>query len=76
VEQVRHDTGRDQLRARAFEIDLDQVHCGKPYKKNSTIMEFDHEKTQCACDYRWRRVIGCGALLGSVVARKERGAIA
>jgi hypothetical protein len=45
-------------------------------KENSTVMETDHEKTQCACDCRWRRVIGCGALLASVVARKERGAIA
>jgi hypothetical protein len=43
--------------------------------QNSTIMEIDHEKTQCACDYRWRRVIGCGALLASVVARKERDVI-
>jgi len=30
--------------------------------------ETDHEEAQCACDYRWRRVIGGGALLVSVVA--------
>ena len=41
----------------------------------SISMETDHEKAQCACDYRWRRVIGGGALLVSVVASKERGAI-
>jgi hypothetical protein len=34
----------------------------------SVSMETDHEKAQCACDYRWRRVIGGGALLVSVVA--------
>jgi hypothetical protein len=34
----------------------------------SISMETDHEKAQCACDYRWRRVIGGGALLVSVVA--------
>jgi hypothetical protein len=34
----------------------------------SISMETDHEKAQCACDYRWRRVIGGSALLVSVVA--------
>jgi hypothetical protein len=34
----------------------------------SISMETDHEKAQCSCDYRWRRVIGGGALLVSVVA--------
>jgi hypothetical protein len=44
--------------------------------KKKLYMETEHEKAQCACDYRWRRVIGCGTLLASVVARKERGVIA
>jgi hypothetical protein len=26
------------------------------------IIETDHEKIQCACDHRWRRIDGCGAL--------------
>jgi hypothetical protein len=38
------------------------------------IMETDHEKAQRAWDYRWSRVIDCGALLASMVA-KECGAI-
>ena len=39
------------------------------------IMETNHEEAQYAWDYRWSRVIDCGALLASMVARKECGAI-
>ena len=38
------------------------------------IMEAIHEKTKYAWDYRWSRVIECGALLASMVA-KECGAL-
>jgi hypothetical protein len=37
-------------------------------------MEAIHEKTKYAWDYRWSRVIECGALLASMVA-KEFGAL-
>jgi hypothetical protein len=37
-------------------------------KSGGNLETTDHEKAQCACDYRWRRVIGGGALLASVVA--------
>ena len=35
----------------------------------------DHEKARSTRDYRWRRVVSCGALLASMVA-KECGAVA
>jgi hypothetical protein len=33
-------------------------------------METDHETAQYAWDYRWCRVIDCGALLASMVAKE------
>jgi hypothetical protein len=38
------------------------------------IIESHHEQAQCAWDYGWSRVIKCGALLASMVA-KECGAL-
>jgi hypothetical protein len=39
------------------------------------VMETDHETARYALDYRWCRVIDCGALLASMVA-KECAALA
>ena len=38
-------------------------------------METEHEEAQYSWDYRWSGVPDCGASLGSMVARKERGGI-
>ena len=43
--------------------------------KSVFSMETDDEEGQYAWDCRWSRVIGCGALFASMVARKECGAL-
>src|SRR6516225_5234491 len=45
-----------------------------PQYGRDIIMESHHEQAQCAWDYCWSRVIECGALLASMVA-KECGAL-
>jgi hypothetical protein len=51
-------------------LHLIEAMCSSKSSGNLTAIsvETDHEKAQCACDCRWRRVIGGGALLVSVVA--------
>jgi hypothetical protein len=44
-------------------------------RERDIIMETDHEKAQCPWDYRWSGITDCDALLASMVARKEYGAI-
>jgi len=38
-------------------------------------MEANHEKTQCACDYRRSPTIGCNACVDSSFNTKGRGAV-
>jgi hypothetical protein len=44
-------------------------------QRNHAMMETAHEKARYNGSYRWSRVIDCGALHDSVVARKGCGAV-